>query len=111
MVRAAQIQKTESPCGGGTTPPPKQDSRKRYWGQRKLGLKLHSNEVFKLSLVVERDESLKRNATKGPSKILKSFAIPSPWWDEFLLRPRSHRMRSTLQHADANYGTHYSKWE
>ncbi len=28
-----------------------------------------------------------------------------------ILGPRSHRTRSTLQHAHANYGTHCSKWE
>ncbi len=27
------------------------------------------------------------------------------------LRPSSHKMRSTLQHAHANYGTHCSEWE
>ena len=27
------------------------------------------------------------------------------------LRPRSHRTRSTLQHARTNYGTHCSKWD
>ncbi len=27
------------------------------------------------------------------------------------LRPHSHRTRSTLQHTQANYGTHCSKWE
>ncbi len=28
-----------------------------------------------------------------------------------IIRPRSHRMRNTLQQAHANYWTHYSKWE
>ncbi len=65
---------------------------------------------------------------KSGQRITGNFFVVVPlwWWvscvccdslpqggmqSYFGLRPSSHRMRSTLQHAHANYGIHYGQWE
>ncbi len=53
----------------------------------------------------------KRKSFDSICQIQLSIASPCRSNCESLVGPHSHRMRSTLQHAHTNYGTHCSQWE